>query len=202
MEKENINIKDKVSITSNLNPSVIRDEFELYRSKLNTNSKPGEFIVTYIILQVYIENHFHYYLRFLIGGGFTSGEKRDCWKETSHAPEKIKCFRKILTGNQIKFNNELFKSILDNYKTLTDVRNALAHGHPITRMCTDNSTEESEARKLLTHDSFSQIIKSTNSMINNWNLLMDELLAQEEQCKAAKLPQGRFVEHCKFKTSL
>jgi hypothetical protein len=200
--QDTMSLTDEVSAQSSLNPSVIRDEFELYRSNLTSKSGSGEFIVLYIILQVYIENHFHYYLRFLIGDGFTSGEVRPCWKEINHPPEKITCLKATLEKNKLNFDADLFDRILSNYRLLTDARNALAHGHQITKTYVGGAIEESHTKKLLTYDSFNQMIKSVNDLIKDWDNLMDQLLSQEVQCKTARLPQGGFFEHCKFKNPL
>jgi len=78
---DTISMSDSVSATSWLSPDVFRKEFEKYKDQYFREENDSDLIMAYILLQIYLENHFHYYLRFLIGDGFGQSPKLKNWKE-------------------------------------------------------------------------------------------------------------------------
>ena len=196
--KDTAQASDTISITKSINPSCIRDELEPLLQASNSVTSDGQLIVIYILLQVYIENHFHYYLGFLIGNGFSSATPLPCWQERDHVPQKLTCFETVLSTNGISYDKQLLASVTRDYSKLTITRNALAHGHPLTETTGDGKLIKSKAKEYLEIETLKAIVITTNNMMFNWNALLEQLEGQKNVVKASPLPEVSFLKNCKF----
>lgn len=188
-----------VTATSWLAPELFRKEFENYKRRYLKDSADADVVLAYILLQLFIENHFHYYLRFIIGGGFGSAKNVVGWNEKKYPDKKLDCFETFLTNHSFIFTSDLFKKIKINYKEITDIRNLLAHGHRITTTHEGSTKINSKAKDFLNRQEFSRICLLANEIADAWNVLLIEIQGQESLLKSSGLPMAHFFDNCKFK---
>ncbi len=198
---DSISITDSVSYSTHLSPEMYREEFERYRSLIASDDGGKGYTLAYIMLQLYIENHTHYFLRFLIGDGFSKNAVV-CWNPKDYIEQKLDCFRSVLDQSAIFYTPTLFDDIKTNYRYLCDVRNLLAHGHPITASYDNGTTTISDAKAYLEPQRFADITNRANVVINAWNTLMDEVGQQETLVRSAGLPSKSFFNDCKYNSIL
>jgi hypothetical protein len=196
--KDSATVTDSVSITKSINPSCIRDELVPMLEAVNKTTDNGRLIVIYILLQVYIENHFHYYLDFLIGNSFSSANSVACWNAKDNIQKKISCFETVLQISGMNYSSNLLSSTVNKYAQIAAARNALAHGHPLTETTENGKVTKSRAKTYLLPSTLSETIDTANKMMADWNTLISELQPQKDAIKKAGLPQGDFLKNCKF----
>jgi len=194
---ENIGLKDSVTATSWLAPQFFLEEFESYKQKYFQKGENKDLVMAYILLQFYLENHFHYYLRFLIGGGFSSLKVEE-WNGKCGVKTKLDWFRDHLVSNSFVINGLDFEFIKDNYQAIADIRNSFAHGHPVTETSNGGVKVRSEAKDFLTRQKFNEIRGKANQICELWNKIMTEVQNQKSLLKMAKLPEPHFFNNCKF----
>ena len=190
-----------MSYSTHLSPEIYREEFERYRS-LNTPNDGGKgYILAYIMIQLYIENHTHYFLHFLIGDGFSKPAVAG-WDPQDYIEQKLDCFKSVLDQSSISYTPKLFNDIKTNYRYVCAVRNLLAHGHPITASSDNGTTTISDAKAYLEPQRFADITNKANIVISGWNTLMDEVGQQETLIRNVGLPSKSFFEDCKYSSNL
>ncbi|MEX0910101.1 MAG: hypothetical protein WDZ75_02275 [Candidatus Paceibacterota bacterium] len=198
---DSITMTDKVSYSTHLSPEIYREEFEKYRKQINAGDGGKAYALAYILLHIYYENHTHYFLHFLIGGGFSTPAVQ-CWKEKHKVEQKLDCFQSILDTHNFTYSHQLFSDIKTNYFKLKDIRNLLAHGHPVTASYDSETVTISDAKAYLDPQQFNTIIGHANQAIAAWDALMDEVKQQKTLLKTAGMPEPNFFEDCKFSSSL
>jgi len=198
---DSVTITDSVSCSTNLSPEMYREEFERYQSSTTLDDGGKAYALSYILLQLYIENHTHYFLNFLIGDGFSKLAVA-CWDPTDYIEQKLDCFKTVLDQNSIVYTPTLFKDINTNYRYLCNIRNLLSHGHPITASYSNGSTTLSNAKTHLDAQHFAEIVGKANLVIDAWNQLMDEVGQQEKLTRSAKLPSRSFFDDCRYSSKL
>ncbi len=187
-----------VSATSWLAPELFKKEFQKYKEIYLENNSDADLVMSYILLQLFIENHFHYYLRFMIGGGFKSGVIATGWKEMDYPDGKLVCLEVFLKKNNFVFTSALLAKIKDNYKRITNIRNALAHGHEVTTTF-DSVKKDSKAKGFLNRQKFNQTCLLANEIADAWNALLIELQEQKELLESSGSPTPHFLDYCKIK---
>lgn len=194
--KLKVSISDKVALTSWLSPKFFQEEFENYKKRYFHKENKKDLIMAYILLQLYLENHFHYYIRFFVGGGF--GLQLKNWREEDYVPKKLNEFKKFLSKNNFNFNIQDLKEIENYYTEIILIRNSLVHGHPIKETTEQGMKIQSDARKNLTRQRFNGVRYKANKIADLWNKLMSNLQEQEDLLKSSKLPNRHFFDNCKF----
>jgi hypothetical protein len=197
--KDEFNVSDSVKITSLLDPVAFRREFEKYKDSFLKMEGTVDLIMAYLILQFYIENHFHYYLRFIIGDGFSSPKEITGWNEKKYPNEKIDCLQNFLVQHGFSFNHDLFSTIQAGYRAVTDIRNLLAHGHQVSTTLENSTKTESKAKSFLNRQEFGRVCGLVIEMAQAWNELLKELQQQEQLLRSSGLPMPGFFDNCKFK---
>lgn len=192
-------LNDSVAVTSWLTPRFYLEEFESYKKKYFNTEESRDLVMAYILLQFYLENHFHYYLRFLIGGGFSS-LKIEAWNERCYADRKLDWFLDYLTSNNFVIHVQDFEIIKDNYKDIANTRNSFAHGHPVTETNDGFEKISSAAKNLLTRQEFNETCAKANRISELWNKVMTEVQNQRPLLGKTKLPAPHFFDNCKLQT--
>lgn len=195
---DSVKITDSVSFTSWLAPSLFLKEFKSYRDNYLQKEDNGDLVMAYVTLQLFLENHFHYYLRFLIGGGFSS-IKVEKWEEKKRVTKKLDWFSDYLLSCHFKIDWDDFSKIKEYYQEITDIRNSFAHGHPVTETTSGNTRTSSRAKNYLDRQKFNDICNEANMISDLWNKIMCQLQEQDNTLKQSKLPAGHFFDNCKFK---
>jgi len=190
-------VKERVTVTSSLAPQFYLEEFESYKRRYFKTEESRDLVMAYILLQFYLENHFHYYLRFLIGGGFSSF-KIEGWNEGCYVNTKLDRFREYLISNNFVISAQDFEVIKNNYQDIADIRNSFAHGHPVTEMGYGGEKLSSVARDLLTRQKFNETRGKANQVCELWNKIMTEVQNQRPLLRTAKLPESHFFDSCRF----
>lgn len=188
-----------VTATSWLAPELFKKEFQNYKERYLKSDDDADLVMTYITMQLFIENHFHYYLRFIIGDGFGSAKPTSGWNEKDYPNQKIDCLKKFLSDNGFMFTQSLFDKVTTNYKTITDIRNLLAHGHRVTTTYAESTKTNSKAKDFLNRQEFAKACHMANEIADAWNALLTELQSQEALLKSSGLPMAHFFDNCKFK---
>lgn len=196
--KDTVRVTDSITVVKSTNPSVIKEELVTLLDSVDKDVSNGKLITIYVILQVYIENHFHYYLRFLIGDGFSSSKRIPCWREKDGVPNKLQCFETVLMSSNIKYDSDLLASVVSKYTKLTTIRNAMAHGHPLTETIAEGKKSVSKAMQHLDADSLQSALTMVNELMSEWNTFMESLENQELAFKSSPLPEASFIKNCKF----
>jgi hypothetical protein len=198
---DSIAVTEAISYTSHLSPGIYREEFERYRSLIQDGDGGKAYALSYILLQIYVENHIHYFLRFLIGDGFSHAPV-SCWKVKDYVDKKLQCFRSVLDQHGIQYTPTLFDAIDTNFRYLSDIRNLLAHGHPVTAMYDGGAVSISEAKAYLEPKRFMDTLNKANLVVDAWNTLIDEVGQQTVLLQSAGLPTQSFFNDCKFTARL
>lgn len=188
-----------VIATSWLAPELFKKEFQDYKDRYLKSDSDADLVMAYITMQLFIENHFHYYLRFIIGGGFGSAKSTTGWNEKDYPDKKLECFEKFLISHKFVFTKNLFKTITANYKVITEIRNLLAHGHRVTTTYAGSTKTNSKAKDFLNRQEFAKTCLLANEIADSWNTLLIELQNQESLLKSSGLPMSHFFDNCKFK---
>lgn len=188
-----------VTATSWLAPELFKKEFQKYKESYLENDSDADLVMAYITMQLFIENHFHYYLRFIIGGGFGSAQPIVGWNEKDYPNQKIDYFEEFLSDKGFVFTSSLLEKVTTNYKAITDIRNLLAHGHRITTTYAGSTKINSKAKDFLNRQEFAKTCLLANEIADAWNTLLTELQSQESLLRSSNLPMAHFFDNCKFK---
>lgn len=194
---ERMTLRDSVSMTIHQSPELFLGEFGVYEKKYLDQNANKDLIMAYILLQIYIEDHLHYFLRFLVGGGFSF--TLPDWKEEDTIYKKLNWFKDYLFKNSFVLNEKDFQELGTDIHAVSSVRNKFVHGHAVTEKRGEETIIRSEAKEFLTRQKFSEIRKVANDLTDRWNKIMCELQNQEHLLRLAKLPTKNFLNDCKFK---
>jgi hypothetical protein len=193
---DTVSLTDSLSVTSSINPQYWLIAFDEYKTKYQSLKNEEDLLVAYVMLQAYIENFFHYWLRFLIGGGFSSIKIND-WNDREDVRKKLDLFERYLSRNNLAFDYNDFDNIRLIFTDITSVRNRILHGHPITETHKDGQKIQSPTKAELTSKMFESHYTSALKLAGHWNKIMDTLHSQEP-IKNGILPQNNFFKNCKF----
>lgn len=194
--KDSIKISDNVSVTSWLSPRIFFEEYLKHKERYLKKEESKDLLLAYIFLQLYLENHFHYYLRFLIGGGM--GKKIDKWNDEDSVFKRLKYFKQFLFENDFILDQAHFKIIENNFKYISDIRNLFLHGHPVTKTIKDNKEQISDAKRFLSRQEFNNTRKIANHLFNTWNGIILNIQKQDKLLNKSGLPSTSFLDECKF----
>jgi hypothetical protein len=209
MISDKTKITESIKITTSLNlPTIYYKEFFIYRNKYLESNLDSDLVMSYILLQLFLENHFSYYLRFLIGGGLRKEikgykEKLNIYnkyddKGVIKEKGKISIFFDYLTENSFVVNSNDFLKILTLYAEISKIRNLFIHGHPVTETNNNGSTSISESKDFLNRPKFGYICDKSNQICECWNRIMCDL--QNQSVLLSKyLCEKSFLDNCKFK---
>jgi len=193
------------SIKTSLNPGMYREEFERYRSRYTDEGKDKDLIMTYIMLQVYVENFMHYWMYHLVGGSGSRGSI-DGWRKKDYVETKLDKFKSYLNKQGITTEQDYFAGVKDNFVYIKDIRDKFVHGHPITKkrpfkMKDGNDFEESDAKKYLSQHQLDKALLKANKLAKKWNQIMKNVENQLEDSpnNTGALPESNFMKHCLFK---
>lgn len=195
---ETVSITDSISITTSLSPLIYREEFAKYRDTAFVGGGDKFLVFSYILLQLYLENHFHYFLRLLVGGGLGPRVLIQGWNEKDYADQKLEKLRRYLTSVNIKFTDSEFDFLLEAFRNISSIRNKFAHGHPVTKKMGSGIIEQSEAKDYLEIAKLRDTILLANQIVTSWNRILAELQEQENLLKASGLPSKSFLGDCKL----
>lgn len=173
---------------------IFRNEFEYYLEKYKNDKKIENLIFVFITLQIYIENFLHYKMRTFIKLEFNyNAEKIKNWEKecefkyindkTNNKTEKVNKGKLSWLISHVSLqNNEKViqnkKVIEEKFEKITEIRNALIHGHEISTSGTslNDNRINSETKEYLCDEKLEKIIKEINILGKNWNELMDIFL--------------------------
>lgn len=193
----NVEAKASITATSWMAPQFFLEEFESYKKKYFEKEENKNLVMAYLLLQFYLENHFHYYLRFLIGGGFSSLQVEK-WDEKCSVQKKLTWLQDHLINNNFSIEQNDFEVIKSNYQDISDIRNSFAHGHPVTETTNGANKFRSTAKDFLTRQKFNETRAKANEICELWNKIMTDLQGQKILLRPAKLPEPHFFDNCKF----
>lgn len=188
-QKEALIIKDSLSYTVSLSPTVYLDKYLENKKKYLESNSEIDLIHTYIYLQIFIENHVSYYIRGMIGGSLCQKiqqyNERYFLQSAKNKDGKIK-----ILCDHVNYKN--WREIEDPLKEVTKVRNHLLHGHPIEQK---SSGETSSTKDMLTREYFLKILDSSELLAREWNSLIDFMIKK----KVRNMPLEPYLKEAKFK---
>jgi hypothetical protein len=195
---DNIKIDDSLKLVGSLTThKIFLKEFKLYKEKYLKKEENNDLIMAYILLQLSLENHFHYYLKLVIGGGL--GQALPQWSDWAYVPAKLKCFRDSLLQNNFIVNSDDFNKIENYFNNITNIRNKFAHGHPVTETLENNTSTNSETKNYLTRQEFNKTCDEANKLADLWNKIICNLQDQRDPLQITNLPANYVLDECKFK---
>lgn len=194
--RDDISIDDSVPLTSSRNPEHWITIFYEYQKKYNTSKDEADLLLAYVLLQAYLENFFHYWLRLLVGGGFPNLKIAN-WSETDDVRKKLDLFERYLSRNKLTFDYQDFDLVRSFFSSITNVRNKILHGHPITQTHYAGKLKLSKTKQLLNINELEQSYTEAQTISIHWNNIMNSLHAQEPIASGV-LPEGNFFKYCKL----
>lgn len=192
--KENMNVSESVAWELTTDAVIFRAQFEKYRNQYVAQSieEDHSIIFAFIFLQVYVEYFLHQNMRRVVTLEFrnTDQKKYQKWmdNERNFIEDKISRSGKLSMFVQFFFHNSLQKistlkkSIENNFKEITDIRDLLVHGHDISISGNIDSSkiEVSHTRALLTPEELEETTGKANKLGECWNKLLEEIFDQSQ----------------------
>lgn len=200
-----LRIKESFKITGSLNlPTIYRGEYKKYKDDYFKNNQTKDLIMTYILLQLSLESHFHYYINVLIGdrGEWDESTALILFDKNSRKEiGKIYKFFELLSSWGYLVNEERSTRILESMRQINQKRNKFIHAHTINHTIdsTLENVEETATKTLLTREKLIETINEANRVSDTWNSLLCELQKQPDELGFGKLPASHVIDYCKFR---
>jgi len=195
--KETIGITDEVSATTMLSPEIYYEKFLEHKNNYFKLEDERELVFSYIFLHIYFEVHFHYYLWLLVGGGL--GSKNINFDKKAYPIQKLNKFEIFLEEKNFSYETSDFKEVRENLRLITNIRNHLIHGHPVTKTYKNDTVSVSNAKSFLTRQKFNETTTKANTIANAWNKILSSIQRQTDLLRSNSMPNPSFFDECKFK---
>ncbi len=192
---ENVNISDTFRAETEVDAVIYRNEFERHRQEYRKTESEAELILTFVMLQIYVECFLHQNMRRVVGLEFQPprNSAREGWNNQEKRPvsAKLEGFASLFFSSKPENIQYFIDSIRERLAPISDIRNLFVHGHKVSAWSdSEGNAGLTEARSLLTSSQLERSIHEVNELGAAWNLLLDNIFPQ--------LKALRTVEDFKF----
>lgn len=198
---DTIRVTDAIKISGIKNtPSILLQQYYTHREAITKDSDDGEYLVLFLFLQVYLENHFHYYLGFLIGEDMGRGKRFSEWDERDSVLQKLLLFELVIYRLKLAEVDVEFKTIKRYYTKINKIRNAIAHGHKISKTVGNGKTHETFLRNIFNQPllNLCKIEENTLEIKQGWSSIIKKVCGDKGAIDKSPLPNASFWSNCEI----
>lgn len=180
---ENITVSDTFRAETEVDAVVFRMEFERHHREYKNTQSEAELILSFIMLQIYIECFLHQNMRRIVRLEFLPprDNAREGWSrgEGRSVPAKLDGFTSLFFASKPENIRYFIDSIKERLAPISQIRNFFVHGHKISAWSdSEGNSGLSEARSFLTSEQLDKSISEVNELGAAWNLLLENIQPQ------------------------